>query len=131
MGKKKAVKKTAKKVTKKAAAKYSFVDDLHQRVMDIAEVTARGEIRLKKTDLKKAMEEAFSLAAKESAGGVRVRFPVIGSLVSKDVKAVKAGKYNNPFTGEEAVRAARPATKKPRWSFPKALKETFSNKRNW
>jgi hypothetical protein len=26
---------------------------------------------------------------------------------------------------------ARPESKKPRWSFPRSLKEVFSNKRNW
>jgi hypothetical protein len=26
---------------------------------------------------------------------------------------------------------ARPASKKPRWSFPRTLKETFANKKYW
>ena len=63
--------------------------------------------------------------------GERVRFPVIGALVRKEVKARKAGKGVNPFTGEAMDIKARPATKKPRWSFPRTLKETFSNKKHW
>ncbi len=59
-------------------------------------------------------------------GGLR-----IGALVRKEVKARKAGKGVNPFTGEAIDVKARPASKKPRWSFPKSLKETFANKRNW
>ena len=46
-------------------------------------------------------------------------------------KARKAGKGVNPFTGEEMMIKARPATKKPRWSFPRSLKETFANKKFW
>ena len=70
-------------------------------------------------------------AAKAAASGERIRFPVIGALVRKDVKARKSGKGVNPFTGEPMTIKARPASKKPRWSFPKSLKETFANKRYW
>jgi nucleoid DNA-binding protein len=77
------------------------------------------------------LENAFSTGAKTAAGGERVRFPVIGTLVRKEVKARKAGKGVNPFTGEPMEIKARPATKKPRWSFPKSLKETFANKKYW
>ena len=68
---------------------------------------------------------------KAAAAGERVRFPVIGALARKDVKARKAGKGVNPFTGEAMMIKARPASKKPRWSFPKAVKEIYANKRNW
>jgi nucleoid DNA-binding protein len=56
---------------------------------------------------------------------MRVRFPEIGALASRDVKARKAGKGTNPFTGESIMLKARPATKKPRWSFPKAVREAY------
>ena len=128
---KKAAKKTAKKARSSSAKKYTFLDDLHERVLEIAEVTKKGEIRIKRTDLKKSLEEAFETAAVHSAGGERVRFPVIGTLLRKEVKALKAGKYIDPFTKEEKMRKARPASKKPRWSFPKAAKEIFSNKKYW
>ena len=128
--KKAPARKTAKKVID-PNKKYNFIEDVQDRVTEIATVARDGSIRIKRTDMKKALEEAFETAATMAAKGERVRFPVIGALSRKDVKAVKAGKYINPFTKEEAMRAARPASKKPRWSFPKGVKEVFSNKRNW
>ena len=35
------------------------------------------------------------------------------------------------FTGEAIDIKARPASKKPRWSFPRSLKDTFADKKNW
>ena len=133
--KKKTTKKTtAKKTTAKrrtAAKKFSFLDQLHENVLSVATVTRTGDVRIKRTDLKGALEDAFNAGAKAAASGERVRFPIIGTLVRKEVKARKAGTGTNPFTGEAMKIKARPATKKPRWSFPKAVKETFSNKRYW
>ena len=100
-------------------------------VMKTATVTRKGEVRIKRSDLKAAIENALNNGAKAAAGGERVRFPVIGTLVRKEVKARKAGKGVNPFTGEAMEIKARPATKKPRWSFPRSLKDTFANKRFW
>lgn len=111
--------------------KYSFLDQIQDGVMKSAQVTRKGEIRIKRSDLKATIEEAFMNGAKAAASGERVRFPVIGALVRKEVKARKAGKGVNPFTGEPMEIKARPATKKPRWSFPRSLKDTFGNKRNW
>jgi nucleoid DNA-binding protein len=99
--------------------------------MKAAEVTRKGQVRIKRTDIKAVLENAFMDGAKAAASGERVRFPVIGALVRKEVKARKAGKGVNPFTGEPMEIKARPATKKPRWSFPRSLKDTFANKRNW
>lgn len=133
-----ATKKSTKKATKKTATrktakkgKFSFIEELHDNIMKAAEVTRTGEVRIKRTDLKKSLEEAFQTGAKAAAKGERIRFPVIGALVRKDVKARKSGKGVNPFTGEAMTIKARPASKKPRWSFPKSLKETFSRKSNW
>ena len=111
--------------------KFSFVNDVFEGVMKAAEVTRSGTVRLKRTDLKNVLEGAFTRGAQTAAGGERVRFPIIGTLLRKDVKPRKAGKGVNPFTGEEIMIKARPASKKPRWSFPKHLKETFSNKKYW
>ena len=99
--------------------------------MKNAEVTRAGTVRIKRTDIKGVIEDVFTRGAKAAAAGERIRFPIIGALVRKDVKARKSGKGVNPFTGEPMTIKARPATKKPRWSFPKSLKETFSNKRYW
>lgn len=115
----------------KKKTKFSFINQVHEGVMKAAEVTRRGEVRIKRTDLKSVIEKAFEQGAVAAAGGERIRFPVIGALVRKEVKARKSGKGVNPFTGEPMEIKARPATKKPRWSFPRGLKDTFANKRNW
>jgi nucleoid DNA-binding protein len=118
-------------MAKKKSAKYSFINEVYESILGSAEVTRQGKIRLKRSDLKAAVENAFMNGAKAAASGERVRFPVIGALVRKEVKARKSGKGTNPFTGEPMEIKARPASKKPRWSFPRTLKETFANKRNW
>ena len=115
----------------KKTAKYNFLGQMHEKLLQVAEVTKKGELRIKRSELKKAIEDTFSEGVKRAASGERVRFPVIGAIVRKDVKARKAGKGKNPFTGEDMTIKARPASKKPRWSFPRSLKETFANKRNW
>ncbi|MDR3606417.1 MAG: HU family DNA-binding protein [Oligoflexia bacterium] len=115
----------------KKKTKYSFINEVYEGVLKSAEVTRKGEIRIKRAELKTVIENAFVNGAKAAAGGERVRFPVIGALVRKEVKARKSGKGTNPFTGEPMEIKARPATKKPRWSFPRSLKDTFANKRNW
>lgn len=122
--------KSSKKSNKKNG-KFSFINELHEEVLKSASVARNGEVKIKRADLKAAIESTFERGAKAAASGERVRFPVIGALVRKDVQARKAGKGTNPFTGEPMTIKARPATKKPRWSFPKSLKETFANKRFW
>jgi nucleoid DNA-binding protein len=111
--------------------KFSFINEVYEGVLKNVSVTRTGTAKLKRTDVKNAIEMAFMKGAKASAGGERVRFPVVGALVRKDVKARKSGKGVNPFTGEPMEIKARPATKKPRWSFPRSLKETFAKKTNW
>lgn len=118
----------AKKSSKK---KFSFINEVYEGVLNITEVSKTGAVKLKRGDVKELLEGAFSKGAKLAAGGERVRFPVIGALVRREVKARKAGKGVNPFTGETIDVKARPASKKPRWSFPKSLKETFADKKNW
>ncbi len=115
----------------KKKSKYSFINEVYQGVLASANVTRTGSVRIKRSDLKACIEKAFLDGAKAAASGERVRFPVIGALVRKEVKARKAGKGVNPFTGEAMDIKARPATKKPRWSFPRSLKDTFANKRFW
>ena len=115
----------------KKSKRFSFINEIHEAVVKATAVSKKGQIRLKRADLKMALEQTFEKGAKLAASGERVRFPIIGTLVRRDVKARKAGKGLNPFTGEEVMIKARPASKKPRWSFPKSLKETFANKRFW
>src|SRR5688572_23952205 len=115
----------------KKKSKYSFINEVYEGVLKHAEVNRKGQVRIKRADLKNCIESAFSNGAKAAASGERVRFPIIGALVRKEVKARKAGKGVNPFTGEPMTIKARPASQKPRWSFPRTLKDTFANKRNW
>src|SRR6478736_2446470 len=107
----------------KKKAKFSFINHVYEGALGAAEVNRKGEVRLKKSELKKTIEDAFVEGAKAAASGERVRFPVIGALVRKEVKARKSGKGTNPFTGQPMDIKARPATKKPRWSFPRSLKD--------
>lgn len=111
-----------------AKKRFSFLDEAYGRVLKNIEVTKQGEARVKRAEFRKAVESAFEAAAKASASGDRVRFPVIGALVRKDVKARKAGQGVNPFTGEPMTIKARPAFKKPRWSFPRNLKDLFAKR---
>lgn len=115
----------------KKKSKYSFVNELHSSLLSCANTTRSGDVRIKRADLKTCLETAFEKGAKAAASGERVRFPVIGALGRKEVKARKAGKGVNPFTGEPMEIKARSASKKPRWSFPRPLKDVFANKRNW
>jgi nucleoid DNA-binding protein len=96
----------------------TFVSLVHENL------TEKGH-KVKKADLNWAVKDAFEAAVAAGARGMRVRFPEIGALASRDVKARKAGKGTNPFTGEAIMLKARPASKKPRWSFPKAVREAY------
>jgi len=89
------------------------------------ETTTEKGHKVKKSDLNWAVKDAFQAAITAGARGMRVRFPEIGALAARDVKARKAGKGTNPFTGESIMLKARPASKKPRWSFPKAVREAY------
>jgi nucleoid DNA-binding protein len=96
----------------------TFVSMVHENL------TEKGH-KVKKSDLSWAVKDAFEAAVAAGARGMRVRFPEIGAMASRDVKARKAGKGTNPFTGESIMLKARPASKKPRWSFPKAVREAY------
>lgn len=120
-----------KRKSRKKKPAFSLVNELHEGIGKIATVTRAGDVRVNRTDLRKVVDAIFLGAAKRAARGERVRFPVVGALVRKDVKARKAGKGVNPFTGEPMKIKARGKSKKPRWSLPKFLRVMFANKRNW
>lgn len=98
----------------------TFVSLLHENL------TKSGTVKVKKSELNAAVQTVFEQAVAAAAKGQRVRFPQIGALASRDVKARKAGKGVNPFTGEAIMLKARPASRKPRWSFPKAVREAYT-----
>jgi len=82
--------------------------------------------KLKKADVRHAVESVFENAVHAGASGQRVRFPVIGAMAWREVKARRAGMGKNPFTGESIMLKARPASRKPRWSFPKSVREVYA-----
>ena len=134
MAKKKASKKVAKKATSRSAAtadKFSVIDEVHQQFLETAEISRTGEIRIKRTDVKNILEDVFQKAAAAATSGEKVKLPFLGNLMYSIIKARKAGKGTNPFTGEPMVIKARPESRKPRFSFARACKEVFANKRNW
>jgi nucleoid DNA-binding protein len=88
-------------------------------------LTKKG-FKVKKSELNTAIQQAFEAGVAAGAKGQRVRFPSIGAMAWREVKARKAGKGRNPFTGEEIMLKARPASRKPRWSFPKAVKDAYT-----
>jgi len=100
----------------------SFVSLLHDRL----ERQTRGGKKLKRSDLRHAVDEIFEAAVAAAARGQRVRFPVIGAMAWREVKARKAGMGTNPFTGQPMVIKSRPASRKPRWSFSKAVREAYA-----
>lgn len=119
------------KSKKNAAPRFNLINELHAKVLEIATLTRNNELRMKRTDLKRVIEETMEEGMRRAARGERIRFPVLGALVSKPVKARKAGTGVNPFTGEKMNIKARPESRKPRWSFPKTMKEVFANKKHW
>jgi nucleoid DNA-binding protein len=92
----------------------------------VHEGLTRNGTKVKKSDLSKAVSQAFEKAVMAGAAGQRVRFPEIGAMAWREVKARKAGPGRNPFTGESITVKARPASRKPRWSFPKAVREAYA-----
>ena len=131
MATKKTTKKSPAAKAKASNGKYSFLDSLHEGIVELASVNRKGEVVLKKSDLKQALEACLLEAAKAAARGEKVRLPVIGTLMMKHVAARKDGKILNRFTGEMVDVTARPASRKPRWSFPKSLKDLFADRNNW
>lgn len=99
----------------------SFVTLLHER---LEKRTKNG--RITRTDLRRAVEEVFEHALAAGTSGQRVRFPVIGAMAWREVKARRAGAGTNPFTGQPMIVKARPASRKPRWSFPKSVREAYA-----
>ena len=104
--------------TKKWTAS-TFTSRLHESL------THEG-VKVKRSTLNAAVLDLFEGAVKAAATGQRVRFPVIGALTWREVKARKAGWGTNPFTGERIMLKARPASHKPRWSFSKWVREAFA-----
>jgi nucleoid DNA-binding protein len=97
----------------------SFVGIVHENL------TRKG-FKVKKSELNWAIQDAFESAVMAGSHGQRVRFPQIGALAWREVKARKAGRGTNPFTHEPMIVKARPASRKPRWSFPKSVREAYA-----
>ena len=77
----------------------SLVTLLHEQISENIEVTKKGVARLKRAAVRDVVDNIFEEISLRAAKGQRVRLPVVGALVRKDVPARKAGKGTNPFTG--------------------------------
>ncbi len=104
--------------------KFLLLDALHEGLQTLSH--SSKDSKIKKADLKILLEQAFTQAAQAAAKGERVKFPVVGTLTSKETKARPASKGTNPFTGAPMVIKARPSSQKPKWTFPRSLKDIFS-----
>lgn len=120
-----------KKIKPNVSKKYNLVDDFYSKILKYVTISSNGKLQIKKSDIKQLLEEVYTNASKEAVRGNRVRFPILGIFTMKQVPARKAGKQKNPFTGEIIDVPARPASRKPKWSFPKTLKDFFADKKNW
>src|SRR5207249_3500722 len=78
----------------------TFVSLVHENLTD------KGH-KVKKADLSWAVKDAFEAAVAAGARGMRVRFPEIGALASRDVKARNAGKRARVGRGPGAARVGR------------------------
>ncbi len=58
-------------MAKKKAAKYSFINEVFEGLSKCAEVSRKGEVKIKRSDLKACLESAFTSGAKAAAGGER------------------------------------------------------------
>ena len=83
-----------------------------------------------KTELsRKQVSSVFEALSEEIKGALGKKGPglfVVPGLMKvkiKNVPAKKAGMFKNPFTGEEQMRAAKPASKRVRVVPLKALKD--------
>ena len=109
----------------------SFANRLSEDLAKSIKVNRKGEAKLKRSDVRKAVEGVFAEAAAHAAKGQRVRLPVVGALTRKNVPARSEGQGINPFTKQPYTIKARPASMKPRFSFSKGLKQVFSDSKNW
>lgn len=110
----------------KSIKRYNFISELHQAAKQAQHPLGR----LKPAELKALVEPALMAGVERAFRGERVRFPVLGALTRKVIKERLGGIRKNPFTGKEMMVQPRPASQKPRWSFPNALKKTFANHGN-
>ena len=109
----------------------SFANRVWEDLGKSVKVNRKGEAKIKRGDVRKIIEGVFQEAAAHAAKGQRVRLPVIGALTRKNVPARAEGQGINPFTKAPYTIKARPASMKPRFSFSKTLKQSFSDSKNW
>ena len=83
------------------------------------------ENEVAKKDVKGVLETLATIGYKELKKAGVFLVPGFAKFVVIKKPATKARKGTNPFTGEPSVIKARAASKKPRWSFPKSLKDMF------
>jgi hypothetical protein len=80
----------------KKKSKYSFINEVYEGALKAASTNRKGEVRIKRSDLKATIEAAFINGAKAAASGERVRFPVIGALVRESFHRRTNGNQSSP-----------------------------------
>jgi nucleoid DNA-binding protein len=114
-----AKKKKAKKSAKKAAA----IRNRYSKTQLLSEIADKTDLTKKQVGA--VMEELGAVIERHVRKGAAGEFVLPGMLKIKTVKkpATKARKGINPFTGEEMMFKAKPATVKVKILPLKALKE--------
>jgi nucleoid DNA-binding protein len=136
----KKAKTTAKKVTVKTA---KASDTTAKRIKTVKEPFTKGALLneimervnalqqdkpVNRKTVSVILETMFELAAGslKKGGAGKFNIPDICMLVAQDKPAVKARKGRNPFTGEEMMFKAKPASRKVRIRPLKKLKDATS-----
>ena len=119
MAKKKTTrKKTTKKTTKKTAAAKKGAPTKGQIMTQISEKTD-----LPKRDVQAVFEELEGVMTKSLKQNKEFSIPGVCKMTVKKKPARKARKGRNPFTGEEIMIKAKPASKQVKIRPLKKLKE--------
>jgi nucleoid DNA-binding protein len=137
MPKKKTSTKTVKKVVKKSASKKASAKagkkTATKKSAKISKAYTKSELyselavrtELPKKDVVRVFDEFVDIIASHMKKGGPEKFilPGILKMVVKKVPAKKARKGISPFTGEEMIFKAKPASKKVKINALKSLKE--------
>lgn len=123
--KKKTTKKTAKKTTKAAAPSYKFEKAAKVRTKGQIFDGIAGNTGLSKKDVAKVFDCFSAMIAKDlkKPGPQAVNVPGLMKITVKRKPATKSRKGINPFTGEEIMIKAKPASNVVKVRPLKALKD--------
>jgi len=113
------------KTIKDPLTKSALVNEIMERVNNVQDNPVNKKV------VSIVLETMFELAAGslKKGGAGKFNIPDICTLVAQDKPAVKARKGTNPFTGEEMMFKAKPATRKVKIRPLKKLKDAASGEK--